>query len=95
MYNRYIRNDDGVYQRVAQEQEEPPRQPHQGSSPFSLSGLLSESRGEGGIFQRLLAKLKLENIETGDVLLLLILLLLFSEGEDEELLIALGLLLLL
>ena len=94
MYNRYIRNDDGVYERVVQEKEEPPR-PAQNSPLFSLSGLLSEGRRDGGILRRLLAKLNLESIDTGDILLLLILLLLFSEGEDEELLIALGLLLLL
>ena len=95
MYNRYIRNDDGVYQRIPQEQEEPPRQPRQSGLPFSLSALLPEDRRDGGILQRLLARLKLDSIDTGDILLLLILLLLFSEGEDEELLIALGLLLLL
>ena len=43
----------------------------------------------------MLSKLKLENIDTGDLLLLLIIFLLFKDGEDEELLIALGLLLIL
>ena len=44
----------------------------------------------------LLERLKeFSEIDTGDLLLLLILLLLFQDGEDEELLIALGLLLIL
>ena len=44
----------------------------------------------------LLERLKeFSEIHTGDLLLLLILLLLFQDGEDEELLIALGLLLIL
>ena len=43
----------------------------------------------------ILDKLKLSELDTGDLLLLVILFLLFRDGEDEELLIALGLLLIL
>lgn len=43
----------------------------------------------------LLKGLKLEELDTGDILLLLILLFLFLEGDDLELIITLGLLLLL
>ncbi|HPE16357.1 MAG TPA: hypothetical protein PK597_05325 [Oscillospiraceae bacterium] len=42
----------------------------------------------------LLKKLKLDDIDTGDVLLLLILLFVFLEGDNLELVVALGLLLL-
>lgn len=56
---------------------------------------LSSLLGEGGMVKKILQKLHLENVDTGDLLLLLLLFLLFSEGEDMELLIALGLLLIL
>ena len=42
-----------------------------------------------------MGKLKLDDLDTGDLLLLAILFLLFRDSEDEELLIALGLLLIL
>jgi hypothetical protein len=42
-----------------------------------------------------LSRLRLEEMDTGDLLLLLIIFLLFKDGEDEEMLIALGLLLIL
>ena len=48
-----------------------------------------------GLVSGLLKGLKLEGLDTGDVLLLLILLFLFLEGDDMELVITLGLLLLL
>lgn len=44
---------------------------------------------------RVLEKLKLQDVDTGDILLLLILFFLFEEKADDELLIALGLLLIL
>ena len=58
------------------------------------------SRGLGDVYKRqglgkLLRGLKLDGLDTGDVLLLLILLFLFLEGDDMELVITLGLLLLL
>ena len=65
----------------------------QGSVLATLqSKLLS---GAIGVLFGLLGKLKLDGIDSGDLLLLAILFLLFQEGEDEELLIALGLLLIL
>jgi hypothetical protein len=42
-----------------------------------------------------LSRLRLDEMDTGDLLLLLIIFLLFKDGEDEEMLIALGLLLIL
>ncbi len=109
MYNRYIRNDEGVYQRIPIQEE-----PH--SQPFSRENgsqeehwqAASQSRpwedfppppkgGEKkqGLLSGLLGKLKLDEIDTGDLLLLAILFLLFKDGADEEVLIALGLLLIL
>ena len=87
MYNRYIPN--GIsYTRIPEEEAPaaPPPGPERPEEPgekkaAELSGLL---RG-----------LRLEGLDTGDVLLLLILLLLFLEGDDWELIITLGLLLLL
>ena len=100
MYNRYIRNDSGVYQRIPEEDAPPPRQeapppppnwetPPAGDSPPPPKG------GRKGFLSDLLGRLHLDGIDTGDLLLLLILFLLYQEGADEELLIALGLLLVL
>lgn len=122
MYNRYIRNDAGQYERVpVQEppgpetappgegpggypppfpggdppsppQSAPPpplQQPQQPTPPKPRGG------GQGGIISGILEKLNLKDVDTGDLLLLLLIFLLFREGEDEELLIALGLLLVL
>lgn len=82
MYNRYIRNDTGSYERVPE--QEPPRQ--QADAPPS---------GGKGILSGILERFNLKDLDKGDLLLLFILFLLLREGEDEELLIALGLLLIL
>ena len=42
-----------------------------------------------------MSRFRLDEMDTGDLLLLLIIFLLFKDGEDEEMLIALGLLLIL
>ena len=66
--------------------EEPPhRHGEKVSPPQELNQLLG----------RFLERMHLQNIDTGDLLLLLILFLLFEERADDELLIALGLLLIL
>ncbi len=110
MYNRYVRNDAGRYERIptpdpprddpppfADDQEDsredwgggvPPREEHTPPPP-------PRGQAQKGILSSLLKKLNLENIDTGDLLLLVLLFLLFKDGEDEELLIALGLLLIL
>ena len=86
MYNRYIRNDRGQYQRIAQ--EEPSwAAPH---SPPTR-----EEPPADGFLKKILGKLKLDGVDRGDILLLLLLLFLFSDGEDDELLIALAHLLIL
>lgn len=81
MYNRYIRNDGGTYEQI------PRQDPSFGSNPGT--------GGSGGILSSLLEKFNLKDMDKGDLLLLFILFLLLREGEDEELLIALGLLLIL
>ena len=74
---------------------------HGGSGPrygYSPGGGPQEGppppKGEG-FLSGILRRLNLENIDTGDLLLILILILLFKDGEDEEMLIALGLMLIL
>ncbi|MBQ2829524.1 MAG: hypothetical protein IJF15_00670 [Oscillospiraceae bacterium] len=117
MYNRYIRNDHGVYTRVSvdpspvgkvhasppEEKEHKPmredddRQNHTDQKQHKEEG---EKRGSsslplGGFFERILGKFNLQDVDTGDIILLFFLFLLFEEKADEELLIALGLLLIL
>ncbi len=109
MYNRYIRNDNGVYTRIPQE-EAPSSQPHppqtsqSSSPPFqadescvspSSKGTKSRSDGLTGFLQHILDQLHLDHVDTGDLLLLGLLFFLFREDADEELLVALGLLLIL
>ena len=56
---------------------------------------LKGSPPKRGFLSGLLSRLRLDEMDTGDLLLLLIIFLLFKDGEDEEMLIALGLLLIL
>ena len=110
MYNRYIRGDGGTYTRVSMEdaplpppagQRPPPppsappevtqpdgRTPHGPPSPPQPSP-------ERGLLNGLLEKLHLSDLDAGDILLLLLLFFLFRQEADEELLIAIGLLLIL
>ena len=83
MYNRYLRNDDGVYTRVPMSDPPPEKQRQPPPPP-----------GHDGRY-RLLDKLPLKGVDKSDLLLLLILFFLFEEKADDELLIALGLLLIL
>lgn len=110
MYNRYIRNDDGRYERVPMP-EEPPFDgcpPGGGEPPPHCEDTYGPPPGGGphgpcpppgggkkGFLSGLLDRLNLKNLDTEDLLLLLIIYLLYREGEDEELLLALGLLLVL
>ena len=124
MYNRYIRNDQGVYTRI--QEEEPrrhqapppppggPESPHTGDGPGAgayhappgggqhpphtdVPPPQDDGRGDSltGLLRRLLDQFHLNSLDTGDLLLLAILYFLFREGADEELLVALGLLLIL
>ena len=109
MYNRYVRNDDGVYRRLSvpdppsdhtqPHPQRPPPPPGDSAPPPTshscdtspIGGIL----GRNGLLSGVLEKLNLSEIDTGDLLLLMILFLLFREDGDDELLIALGLLLIL
>ena len=102
MYNRYMRNDAGDHRRADARRNEPPHSSgnhqqragahecrQQGTGTAMTGGLF----GKDGPFSAILGKLNLTDLDTGDLLLLLLIFLLFREGGDEELLIALGLLL--
>ena len=65
-----------------------------GPAGFSLPSFLTGEGGSGGL-GGLLKALKMEDLDSGDLLLLLIVLLLLWEGDDLELVIALGLVLIL
>lgn len=67
----------------------------QGGDPITtfLSGLTGGKKNAG--LSGILEKFKLDDIDTGDILLILILLFLFRDGDDMELVITLGLILLL
>lgn len=104
MYNRYMRNDTGAYIRMPQDDAPPP-----GPNPPSGPGASPKAkpspgpppipapphRPERDILNRFLERLHLGDLDSGDLLVLLLLFMLFRENADEELLIALGLLLIL
>ena len=72
--------------------------PHGGghtAPPPHPNGEDSRTGGISGFLRRILDKFHLDNVDTGDLLLLAILFFLFKEDADDELLIALGLLLIL
>ena len=110
LYNRYIRGSDGGYTRVAQS-DPPPHSPspppHSAPPPPPGPDMPPPPpppprdppppgrAPEMDLLNRLLARLHLGDLDSGDLLTLLLLFLLFREGADEELLIALGLLLIL
>ena len=99
MYNRYIRNDDGVYARQAQQEAEPSRQesPPPPPPPRPEPPPPPPPKGGGQIpfLSGIMEKLHLGSVDFGDLLLLLLLFQLFREDGDDELLIAIGLLLIL
>lgn len=88
MYNRYIPNGTS-YTRIPQE-DAPSPPPREEKRPPKAGG-----KKKAGALGELLKSLKLDSLDTGDVLLLLILLCLFLEGDDMELVITLALVLLL
>ena len=127
MYNRYTRNETGVYTRMPQSEpsSDPPKK-HTGfgqnapqnapgstpqnapgntlqnapgknvfASPNALHSTPFPQRPERDVLNRVLEKLHLGDLDAGDLLVLLLLFMLFREKADEELLIALGLLLIL
>ena len=103
LYNRYIRGSDGGSTRVAQPDPSPHSAPPPPPGPDMPPPPPPPPRDppppgrapEMDLLNRLLARLHLGDLDSGDLLTLLLLFLLFREGADEELLIALGLLLIL
>ena len=100
MYNRYIRNDNGVYDRVPQQEAAPPPRPEPRTQPpppptGPEPAPPPPPAPERQFLNRLLAKLHLGDMDAGDLLLLLILFFLFYQKADEEVLIAIGQLLIL
>ena len=99
MYNRYVRGDDGNYARVPFDDAPPPSPPpRQGSGPPPPPpppSPSSQGAPERGFFNDLLGKLHLGDLDAGDLLLLFLLFYLSKQKADEELLIAIGLLLIL
>ena len=109
MYNRYVRNDQGQYARLPQEEIQPSSPPPPPNDPTphhtspkrphplepQLPPRPQQRPPEMNFVNGLLDKLHLGDIDAGDLLLLVLLFLMFRENGDEELLIALGLLLIL
>ena len=93
-YNRYIPEAGGYVRRPAEDGPlEPPPPPPMPEEPVPPPP--PEREAERGLLHRLLGRVGLEKLDTGDILLLLILFFLFREGDDMELVLTLGLLLLL
>lgn len=107
IYNRYIRNDNGAYTRIPEREANAspdntsvPEQPPHGSKNSQqqqpqTAPKKSDADSINGILRHLLDQLHLDHVDAGDLLLLGLLFFLFREGADEELLVALGLLLIL
>ena len=97
MYNRYIRNDTGSYSRIPEEETPPRTGPPPGRDPSPKQPPPRQERSDviARALRGLLDRLHLESVDTGDLLLLVLLFLLYEEHADEELLFALGILLIL
>lgn len=95
MYNRYAQNDNGIYEPLSMPEmppPPPPKQPHRQPPPREEQNIEQKL---SDFLPRILEKVHLKDVDTADILLLLILFFLFEEKADDELLIALGLLLIL
>ena len=109
MYNRYIHNDNGTYTRIQEEDaphksndsphgsQAPPQQDPPNDRQFQQQCSHGDHASDGltGFLRHILDQLHLDSIDTGDLILLGLLFFLSREDADEELLIALGLLLIL
>lgn len=73
----------------------PPPPTSEWKLPFGLTMPGKGTEGVSAMLRKLLDKFHLDNVDTGDLLLLIMLFFLFKEDADEELMIALGLLLIL
>ena len=90
MYNRYLHNDDMPFQPVGSEAREDGERTQSSPPPWQD---LFRFGGEGSPIRNLLRRFHLEELDTGDLMLLVLLFFLMEEKADDELLIALGLLL--
>ena len=96
LYNRYVRGDDGNYARVPFDDAPPPPAAASERQPSATtSSAAPQGAPERGFFNDLLGKLHLSDLDAGDLLLLFLLFYLSKQKADEELLIAIGLLLIL
>lgn len=109
MYDRYARGDRGNYVRASLDdgplppprkpsgQAPPPPRPQQPPKPPPppQSGPPPKRPPEIAFGKGILDALHLDDLDTGDLLLLFLLFFLFKQQADEELLIAIGLLLIL
>ena len=94
MYNRYIPHSDEASCRPTE--PPPPTSPHTSPTPHTPPKPPSGgSDGLTGILRHILDRFHLDGVDTGDLLILGLLFFLFREDADEELLFALGLLLIL
>ncbi len=102
MYNRYLRNDQGVYTRLPSEEPRAAPPPPSTPPPAPPPPPQGSDEPDGGaaregfaFLSRILEKLHLQDLDGADLMLLALLFFLFEEKADDELLIALGLLLIL
>ena len=77
------------------ESHPPPPPHHEEATPHGSGTTGRITDGLTGILRHMLDQLHLDHVDTGDLLLLGLLFFLFREDADEELLVALGLLLIL
>ena len=103
-YNRYVRMDNGDYTRITIEEPASPKRvpntPHRTVNKVPPEPPPAPSEPihrpiEARAANRILEHLHLGDIDSGDLLLLSVLFFLFRQDADEELLMALGLLLIL
>lgn len=99
MYNRYGREERGSYVRASMDDTPLPPPPQSAASPPSPPPHRPppppQRPPEVAFGKGILDALHLEDLDTGDLLLLFLLFFLFRQKADEELLIAIGLLLIL
>lgn len=100
-YTRIPQEESAPPQRpVSPTQQEPPQQDsppsfHDAVPPKTSGKIRQTTDGLSDLLRHFLNQFHLNHVDTGDLLLLGLLFLLFREDADEELLVALGLLLIL
>lgn len=91
LYNHYI-SDDATYSRIP---EANPRSDYSGrkQEPNFFNFFNQNKKEKNAGLSGILKKLKLDDIDTGDILLILILIMVLTEGDNWELALMLGLVL--